>query len=59
MDSFDVDLVERGKKCGVEVFSMREIEVRMLNLPNCFNPVCLPWVSFKILNSWIKVYSKI
>lgn len=59
MDSFDVDLVERGKKCGVEVFSMREIEVRMLNLLNCFNPVCLPWVSFKILNSWIKVYSKI
>ncbi|NWZ14151.1 ACSL1 ligase, partial [Agelaius phoeniceus] len=26
MDSFDADLVERGKKCGVEVFSMREIE---------------------------------
>uniref|UniRef100_A0A803V3U9 Long-chain-fatty-acid--CoA ligase n=1 Tax=Ficedula albicollis TaxID=59894 RepID=A0A803V3U9_FICAL len=26
MDSFGVDLVERGKKCGVEVFSMREIE---------------------------------
>uniref|UniRef100_H0Z8N1 Long-chain-fatty-acid--CoA ligase n=1 Tax=Taeniopygia guttata TaxID=59729 RepID=H0Z8N1_TAEGU len=26
MDSFGVDLVERGKKCGVEIFSMREIE---------------------------------
>ncbi|NXY21929.1 ACSL1 ligase, partial [Atrichornis clamosus] len=26
MESFGVDLVERGKKCGVEVFSMREIE---------------------------------
>ncbi|KAF4791759.1 Long-chain-fatty-acid--CoA ligase 1 [Turdus rufiventris] len=26
MDSFGADLVERGKKCGVEVFSMREIE---------------------------------
>ncbi|NWY44131.1 ACSL1 ligase, partial [Sylvia atricapilla] len=26
MDSFGVDLVERGKKCGVEVFSLREIE---------------------------------
>ncbi|NXQ29394.1 ACSL1 ligase, partial [Alaudala cheleensis] len=25
MDSFGVDLVERGKKCGVEVFSMKEI----------------------------------
>ncbi|NXF39725.1 ACSL1 ligase, partial [Nyctibius bracteatus] len=26
MESFSVDLVERGKKCGVEIFSMREIE---------------------------------
>ncbi|TRZ23195.1 hypothetical protein HGM15179_003896 [Zosterops borbonicus] len=26
MDSFGADLVERGKKCGVEVFSMKEIE---------------------------------
>ncbi|NWV71646.1 ACSL1 ligase, partial [Malurus elegans] len=26
MESFGVDLIERGKKCGVEVFSMREIE---------------------------------
>ncbi|NXN72470.1 ACSL1 ligase, partial [Himantopus himantopus] len=26
MESFGADLVERGKKCGVEVFSMREIE---------------------------------
>ncbi|NWH81730.1 ACSL1 ligase, partial [Piaya cayana] len=26
MESFGTDLVERGKKCGVEVFSMREIE---------------------------------
>ncbi|NWT36143.1 ACSL1 ligase, partial [Chroicocephalus maculipennis] len=26
MESFGVDLVERGKKCGVEVFSMRELE---------------------------------
>ncbi|NWQ93539.1 ACSL1 ligase, partial [Burhinus bistriatus] len=26
MEPFGVDLVERGKKCGVEVFSMREIE---------------------------------
>ncbi|KFV00558.1 Long-chain-fatty-acid--CoA ligase 1 [Pterocles gutturalis] len=26
MESFGMDLVERGKKCGVEVFSMREIE---------------------------------
>ncbi|NXC03080.1 ACSL1 ligase, partial [Orthonyx spaldingii] len=26
MESFGVDLVERGRKCGVEVFSMREIE---------------------------------
>ncbi|KFW81686.1 Long-chain-fatty-acid--CoA ligase 1 [Manacus vitellinus] len=26
MESFGVDLVERGKKCGVEIFSMREIE---------------------------------
>ncbi|NXY91250.1 ACSL1 ligase, partial [Alcedo cyanopectus] len=27
MESFGTDLVERGKKCGVEIFSMREIEV--------------------------------
>ncbi|NWV84025.1 ACSL1 ligase, partial [Dasyornis broadbenti] len=26
MESFGVDLVERGRKCGVEVFSMRELE---------------------------------
>ncbi|NXG82903.1 ACSL1 ligase, partial [Stercorarius parasiticus] len=26
MESFGTDLVERGKKCGVEVFSMRELE---------------------------------
>ncbi|NXX88360.1 ACSL1 ligase, partial [Centropus bengalensis] len=26
MEPFGTDLVERGKKCGVEVFSMREIE---------------------------------
>ncbi|NXL61472.1 ACSL1 ligase, partial [Chordeiles acutipennis] len=26
MESFGMDLVERGKKCGVEVFSMREME---------------------------------
>ncbi|NXO74264.1 ACSL1 ligase, partial [Phainopepla nitens] len=26
MDSFAMDLVEYGKKCGVEVFSMRELE---------------------------------
>ncbi|NXN12924.1 ACSL1 ligase, partial [Indicator maculatus] len=26
MEPFGMDLVERGKKCGVEVFSMREIE---------------------------------
>ncbi|KFQ71130.1 Long-chain-fatty-acid--CoA ligase 1 [Phaethon lepturus] len=26
MESFGMDLVERGKKCGVEIFSMREIE---------------------------------
>ncbi|NXM09577.1 ACSL1 ligase, partial [Tyrannus savana] len=26
MESFGADLVERGKKCGVEIFSMREIE---------------------------------
>ncbi|XP_019390233.1 PREDICTED: long-chain-fatty-acid--CoA ligase 1 isoform X2 [Crocodylus porosus] len=26
METFDSDLVERGKKCGVEIFSMREIE---------------------------------
>ncbi|NXD75970.1 ACSL1 ligase, partial [Halcyon senegalensis] len=26
MESFGIDLVERGKKCGVEIFSMREIE---------------------------------
>uniref|UniRef100_A0A8B9Z783 Arachidonate--CoA ligase n=1 Tax=Buteo japonicus TaxID=224669 RepID=A0A8B9Z783_9AVES len=26
MESFGMDLVERGKKCGVEVFSMKEIE---------------------------------
>ncbi|NXJ76841.1 ACSL1 ligase, partial [Trogon melanurus] len=26
MESFGMDLVERGKKCGVEVFRMREIE---------------------------------
>ncbi|KFO90155.1 Long-chain-fatty-acid--CoA ligase 1 [Buceros rhinoceros silvestris] len=26
MEPFGVDLVERGKKCGVEIFSMREIE---------------------------------
>ncbi|KAF1585671.1 UNVERIFIED_CONTAM: Long-chain-fatty-acid--CoA ligase 1, partial [Eudyptes robustus] len=26
MESFGMDLVERGKKCGVEVFSMRELE---------------------------------
>lgn len=41
MEPFGVDLVERGKKCGVEVFSMREIEVRMLNLLNCFHPIYL------------------
>ncbi|NXK27902.1 ACSL1 ligase, partial [Arenaria interpres] len=26
MESFGIDLVERGKKCGVEIFSMRELE---------------------------------
>ncbi|NWQ74434.1 ACSL1 ligase, partial [Columbina picui] len=26
MESFSMDLVERGKKCGVEIFSMRELE---------------------------------
>ncbi|NXN43218.1 ACSL1 ligase, partial [Rhinoptilus africanus] len=26
MESFGMDLVERGKKCGVEIFSMRELE---------------------------------
>ncbi|XP_067154076.1 long-chain-fatty-acid--CoA ligase 1 isoform X2 [Apteryx mantelli] len=26
MEPFGIDLVERGKKCGVEVFSLREIE---------------------------------
>lgn len=41
MESFGTDLVERGKKCGVEVFSMREIEVSMLNLLYCFCPINL------------------
>lgn len=66
MESFGMDLVERGKKCGVEVFSMREIEVSMPNLNYCFHPVNLWrkmtveqifrtvnrmwWISFKILN---------
>lgn len=50
MDSFGADLVERGKKCGVEVFSMKEIEVRMLDLLNCFHPIYLPWISFRILS---------
>lgn len=27
MDPFDEDLVERGKKCGVEIISLKEIEV--------------------------------
>ncbi|XP_063776799.1 long-chain-fatty-acid--CoA ligase 1 isoform X1 [Pseudophryne corroboree] len=31
MDSFDEDLVERGKKCGVELVSLREIEVEGKN----------------------------
>ncbi|NXW94318.1 ACSL1 ligase, partial [Alopecoenas beccarii] len=26
MESFSLDLVERGKKCGVEIFSMKELE---------------------------------
>ncbi|KAM9143628.1 long-chain-fatty-acid--CoA ligase 1 isoform 2-T2 [Pangshura tecta] len=26
MDSFDSDLIERGKKCGVEILSLRELE---------------------------------
>lgn len=41
MESFGMDLVERGKKCGVEVFSMRELEVSMLNLLYCFHPIYL------------------
>lgn len=27
MDAFDEDLVERGKKCGVDVVSLKDIEV--------------------------------
>lgn len=27
MDSYDTDLVERGKKCGVEITSMKAMEV--------------------------------
>uniref|UniRef100_A0A8B9RW63 Long-chain-fatty-acid--CoA ligase n=1 Tax=Accipiter nisus TaxID=211598 RepID=A0A8B9RW63_9AVES len=38
MESFGMDLVERGKKCGVEVFSMREIEVSTLNLLYYLHP---------------------
>uniref|UniRef100_A0A8B9MYH8 Arachidonate--CoA ligase n=1 Tax=Accipiter nisus TaxID=211598 RepID=A0A8B9MYH8_9AVES len=41
MESFGMDLVERGKKCGVEVFSMREIEVSTLNLLYYLHPVYL------------------
>ena len=28
MDAFDAALVERGEKCGVQVLSMAEVEVR-------------------------------
>uniref|UniRef100_A0A8B9YWW7 Arachidonate--CoA ligase n=1 Tax=Buteo japonicus TaxID=224669 RepID=A0A8B9YWW7_9AVES len=41
MESFGMDLVERGKKCGVEVFSMKEIEVSTLNLLYYFHPIYL------------------
>lgn len=27
MDSFDSELVERGKKCGVDILSMHDVEV--------------------------------
>lgn len=27
MDSYDSDLLERGKKCGVEIISMKALEV--------------------------------
>jgi len=41
MEPFSMDLVECGKKCGVEVFSMREIEVSTLNLLYCFHTIYL------------------
>uniref|UniRef100_A0A8B9YYY9 Arachidonate--CoA ligase n=1 Tax=Buteo japonicus TaxID=224669 RepID=A0A8B9YYY9_9AVES len=34
MESFGMDLVERGKKCGVEVFSMKEIEISLTTACN-------------------------
>nr|DBA29128.1 TPA: hypothetical protein GDO54_009385 [Pyxicephalus adspersus] len=34
MDPFDEDLVERGKKCGVEIISLKEIEGAMLTHKN-------------------------
>ena len=40
MEPFGTDLVERGKKCGVEIFSMKEIEVSMFNL-FCFHLIYL------------------
>lgn len=33
MDSFDVDLLERGKKCGVEILSFKAMEVSHSTLP--------------------------
>lgn len=31
MDSFSPELIERGKKCGVDIVSMEDMEVIMLS----------------------------
>uniref|UniRef100_K7GCL6 Long-chain-fatty-acid--CoA ligase n=1 Tax=Pelodiscus sinensis TaxID=13735 RepID=K7GCL6_PELSI len=38
MESFDSGLIECGKKCGVEVLSMRELEVRTKDFPTSLYP---------------------
>lgn len=35
MDSYGIDLLERGKKCGVEIISMKALEVS--HCPACFS----------------------
>uniref|UniRef100_A0A674JUT2 Arachidonate--CoA ligase n=1 Tax=Terrapene triunguis TaxID=2587831 RepID=A0A674JUT2_9SAUR len=38
MDPFEKDLKERGKRCGVHVQSMQEVEVKFLSLFGCGSP---------------------
>ena len=37
MDSYGSDLLERGKKCGVEIISMKAMEVSHSALPTSLN----------------------